>query len=214
MRPRHNPIAINGDATYTNAMTRIHSLEQAVQKLYAAKNPNRADWADWLGANHVFVVADYASEMAKRYGADEDLARAGALLHDIADATMSRFAPEHETASLAIARELMREAGFTEKEISLTVDDAIRLHSCHDGNVPDSLEGKVLATADAKAHLLSDFYLFATWSFGKEGKSLEDAKAYTLKKIDRDFHNKILFDDVREECRAAHVGLQAVFSRK
>lgn len=194
-------------------MTRMHNLERAVQKLYAAKNPNRADWADWLGANHVFVVADYASEIAKRYGADEELARAGALLHDIADATMSRFAPEHETASLAIARELMREAGFTEKEISLAVDDAIRLHSCHDVNTPNSLEGRVLATADAKAHLLSDFYLFATWSFGKEGKSLEDAKAYTLKKIERDFHTKILFDDVRRECQQAYDYLKALFSR-
>ncbi|HEU4966495.1 MAG TPA: HD domain-containing protein [Candidatus Saccharimonadales bacterium] len=195
-------------------MSRMQNLEQAVTNLYAAKNPNRADWADWLGANHVFVVADYASEIAKRYGADEELARAGGLLHDIADATMSRFTPGHEATSLAIARELMHDAGFADKEINLTVDDAIRLHSCHDGNMPDSLEGKVLATADAKAHLLSDFYLFATWSFGKEDKSLEDAKAYTLKKIERDFHNKILFDDVREECHAAYAELRAVFNRK
>lgn len=194
-------------------MPRIHNLEQAVTDLYAAKNPNRADWADWLGDNHVFVVADYASELARRFGANEELARAGALLHDIADATMSRFAPQHETASLRLARELMQQAGFTEEEIRVTVDDAIRLHSCHDGHVPSSLEGKILATADSKAHLLSDFYLFASWSFGKEGKSLEDAKAYTLKKIERDFHNKILFDDVRQECQQAYDYLKVLFSR-
>ncbi|MGI0134907.1 MAG: HD domain-containing protein [Candidatus Micrarchaeaceae archaeon] len=193
-------------------MSRIHSLERTVQNLYAAKNPNRADWADWLGEHHVFIVAEYASDLAKRYGANEELARAGALLHDIADTTMSRFAPEHEAASLAIARELMQQAGFSEKEIRLAVDDAIRLHSCHDGKVPESLEGKVLASADAKTHLLSDFYLFATWSFGKEGKSLENAKEYTLKKIDRDFHHKILFDDARQECLVAYNELQSLFA--
>jgi hypothetical protein len=126
---------------------------------------------------------------------------------------MSRFAPEHEETSLVMARELMQQAGFSEDEIRLTVDDAIRFHGCHDGKVPDSIEGKVLATADSKVHLLSDFYLFATWSFGKEGKSLEEVKQYVLKKIERDFHDKIQFDEVRQECQVAYDGLKALFSR-
>lgn len=194
-------------------MTRIQKLEQLVTDLYAAKNPERADWADWLGENHVFLVADNATVLAKRYGANEELARAAALLHDIADTKMSRFAPEHEEVSLQMARELMQQAGFDEKEIQLTVDDAIRLHGCHDGQVPESIEGKVLASADSQAHLLSDFYLFATWSFGKEGKSLVELKRYVLKKIDRDFHDKIRFDEVTKECQAAYDSLQLLFSR-
>ncbi len=198
---------------YIKRMTRIQSLEQSVTDLYAAHDPQRADWADWLGENHVFLVADNATELALRYGANEELARAGALLHDIADTKMSRFAPEHEETSLAMARELMQQAGFSEDEIRLTVDDAIRFHSCYDGNVPESVEGKVLATADSKAHLLSDFYAFAVWTFGKEGKSLEEAKKYVLKKIDRDFHDKIQFDEVRQECLVAYGGLKELFSR-
>jgi putative nucleotidyltransferase with HDIG domain len=194
-------------------MTRIQNLEQSVGDLYVAHNPERADWADWLGKNHVLLVADNATELAQQYGANEELARAGALLHDIADTKMSRFADNHEETSLEMARKLMQQAGFSEDEIRLTVDDAIRFHGCHDGHVPESIEGKVLAAADSKAHLLSDFYLFAAWSFGKEGKSLEEVKRYVLKKIDRDFHDKILFDEVREECRVAYDGLKALFSR-
>lgn len=193
-------------------MVRIQDLEQAVTDLYAARSPERADWADWLGENHVFLVADNASKLAHRHGANEELARAGALLHDIADTRMSRFAPDHEETSLVIARELMQQAGFSEDEIHLVVDDAIRFHSSHDGRMPDSLEGKVLATADSKAHLMSDFYLFATWSFGKEGKSLEEVKRYALKKIERDFHEKIQFDDVRQECQVAYDRLKALLS--
>jgi putative nucleotidyltransferase with HDIG domain len=193
-------------------MTRIKNLEQAVSGLYAAHNPGRADWADWLSENHVFIVADNASKLAQQYGANEELARASALLHDIADAKMSRFAPEHEETSLAMARDLMQQAGFTEDEIALTVDDAIRLHSCNDGHVPKSIEGKVLATADSEAHLLSDFYIFATWSFGKEGKSVDDVKRYVLKKIERDFHDKIQFEEVREECQASYERLKTLFS--
>jgi putative nucleotidyltransferase with HDIG domain len=194
-------------------MSRIENLERAVGNLYAAHNPARADWSDWLGENHVFLVANNATDLALRYGANEELARTGALLHDIADTKMSRFSPEHEETSLTMARALMQQAGFHKDEIHLTVDDAIRYHSCHDGHVPESIEGKVLATADSKAHLLSDFYLFATWAMGKEGKTLEEVKRYVLKKIERDFHDKIQFDEVKEECRVAYDGLRILFSR-
>ncbi len=94
-------------------MTRIQDLEQLVTTLYNKHDPARADWADWLGENHVLLVADYASELAKRFGANEELARAGALLYDIADTKMSRFAANHEGTSLTMARELMQQAGFS-----------------------------------------------------------------------------------------------------
>ena len=68
-------------------MTRIQKLEHAVTDLYAAHNPERTDWADWLGENHVLLVADNAAGLAQRFGASQELARAGALLHDIAAAS-------------------------------------------------------------------------------------------------------------------------------
>jgi putative nucleotidyltransferase with HDIG domain len=187
-------------------------MQGLVTALYEAHDPARADWADWLGEHHVFLVADYATDLARRFGADEELARAGGLLHDIADTKMSRFADNHEETSLAMARELMQQAGFNDDEVRRTADDAIRFHSCHDGRVPEGLEGKVLATADAKAHLLSDFYLFAAWAMGKEGKTLDEVKQYVLKKIDRDFNDKIIFDEVRAECTVAYNALKTVFS--
>lgn len=190
----------------------METLEKSVRKLYDAKNPERNDWADWFVDNHVFLVADIAASLAERFGADEELSRAAALLHDIADAKMNRFTDNHEEASLEIARQLMQEAGFKESEIELTVNDAIRYHSCHNGNVPSSMEGKVLATADSMAHLQTDFYIFGTWAMGKE-TTLENAKAWVLKKIDRDFNNKILFTEVKDECKEDYERLKIIFSR-
>lgn len=193
-------------------MKRLELLEHNVQELYVAKDPNRADWADWLGENHVFVVADNASELARRYSANEELARAAAVLHDIADTKMSRFADNHEEMSLQIGRRLMKGADFSDAEIKLVVDDAVRYHSCHDGHIPESLEGKILASADSMAHLKTDFYIFATWTLGKE-KPLPEVKNWVLKKLERDFNNKILFDDVREECRDDYEKLKELFHR-
>lgn len=192
-------------------MNELATLEQAVRDLYASKNPHRANWADWLVANHVFVVADYAEQLAQNLNANVTLARAAAVLHDIADASMSRFDENHEQASLTIARTMLQEAGFSESDITLVVDDAIRYHSCHDGESPESIEGKILATADSMAHLQSDFYIFAAWAFGRDS-SLETYKQWASEKLERDFKNKILFDDVREECRNTYEALKRLIN--
>lgn len=193
-------------------MSRINRLEQKVRDLYAQKNTNRAEWADWLADNHVFIVADNASVLAQRFGANEELAKAAALLHDIADATMSRFDENHEAESMKIARKFLQECGYNDQEIVIVVDDAIRLHSCHDGNTPTTLEGRTLATSDSLAHLQTDFYIYATWIMGKN-TSLDEIKAWVLKKLERDFHNKILFDEVKTEVQQNYEMLKELFSR-
>jgi putative nucleotidyltransferase with HDIG domain len=159
------------------------------------------------------VVTRSAKAIAERKGANVELSQVAALLHDIADYTMKRANPEHEAESLKIARELMEKHGYTKDEIALTVDDAIRYHSCHGSERPKSKEGLILATADSLAHLQTNFYVFATWEFGKSGRSLEDLTAWVLKKIERDLHNKISFDDIREEARPDYEYIKDLYSR-
>lgn len=194
-------------------MSRLEDLERRVHELYDTETEGRAEWAGWLADHHVFVVADYATELAEKYGADPELARAAALLHDIADSKMKRHDPTHEAESLRMARELMEAAGYDTEAVKLVVDDAIRFHSCHDGQRPESVEGQVLATADSLAHLKTDFYIFATWMLGDEGTPLPEVKAWVLKKLERDFTSKILFDDIREEVRPDYEMLKGLFAR-
>jgi putative nucleotidyltransferase with HDIG domain len=192
----------------------IEQLESKVKALYESEEPGRADWTDWLANYHVWVVANFATELAKRVKAREDLARAAALLHDIADVRMSRSDERHEEESLNIARDLMREAGFSPVDVNLVVDDAIRFHSCHGEERPNSVEGKILATADSMSHLKTDFYVYAAWAFGVRNEmSLEEVKQWTLKKIERDFRVKILFDDVREDVKYDYEMIKELFSR-
>lgn len=193
-------------------MKRLQVLEDKVASLYKENNPNRADWADWLADGHVFVVANYASQLAKKYDANEELARTAALLHDIADTRTKRNDKKHEEKSLQMARELMREVGFNEDEIILVVDDAIRYHSCHGSEHPVSLEGKILSTADSLAHLKTDFYLFTTWALSKQ-MSLEEIKRWTLEKIERDLNYKIFFDEVKKEVLPDYTRIKELFSK-
>lgn len=194
-------------------MSRLDDLSKQVEKLYNDKLDGREDWADWLYPNHVVIVARNAKKIAKLKGADVELSQVAALLHDVADFKMKRANPKHEEESLKTAREVMEQNGYSEDEIKLVVDDAIRYHSCHGNERPKSKEGLVLATADSLAHLQTNFYLFAVWEFGKSGLSLNDLKEWVLKKIERDLFNKISFDDIREEVRPDYEMIKNLFSR-
>lgn len=194
-------------------MNRITQLEHLVNHLYEQRSPERADWADWLYENHVYVVADWAVKLAQKYGANEEYARAAAVLHDVADAVMSRFDDSHAAKSLELARQLLKESGFNGDEIAIIADDAVQYHSCHDGHVPSSLEGKVLAAADSYAHLTTNFYLYATWHMGTEGRPLEDVMSWARRKIYRDYHVKVCFDDARDELAPHYEMLKELYSR-
>jgi putative nucleotidyltransferase with HDIG domain len=194
-------------------LERLRELEAKVKDLYKQKNPKRDDWADWLADNHVFVVADFATDLARKHNANEELARAAALLHDIADIRMARKSEQHEEESLSIARTLMQETGYTDEEVKLVVDDAIRYHSCHGDEHPESVEGKILSTADSMAHLKTDFYVYAAWAFGYDHRTLEVIKAWALRKIERDLNNKMFFDEVRQELLPDYDRIKELFSR-
>lgn len=189
---------------------KLEKLHKLVEQLYMQKDPNRADWCDWLYPNHVVVVADKAQELCDRYNGNPDIAVAGALLHDIADTVMERRDPEFKPTSYDIARKLCHEAGYNDDEITIIVDDICAKHSCRDGIIPQSHEGKIMATADAWAHATTDFYLYA---FNKSSpEEFEERKAWMRSHLDKDFHKKIFFDEVKEEVRPAYKILRGLLS--
>ena len=177
----------------------LHKLRELVRGLYEAKNVNRSDWADWMYQNHIFVVADYARELSDTLRAQKDIAVAAALLHDIADAVMKREDKNHGRKSLEIAKRFLQEAEFSKKEIEIITKDILPRHGCHNGECPKSLEGKIMATADALAHLKTDFYKFAKQEFLKSGVGLDKYYKWMLPKVKRDFEQKICFDKLRTE---------------
>lgn len=191
---------------------RLAKLESRIKELYKSADPGRAaEWADWLVANHVFVVADFAEKVASQKGFDAELARCAGFLHDIADIRMNR-GPEHEQASMDIARQLMQEFGYNDDEISIVVDDALKFHSCHGDERPKTDIGKTLSTADSLAHLTTDFYLFAVYMFSRK-TDFESTKNWAREKIYRDYNVKIAFDDIREKYETDYMILKTLFAR-
>ncbi len=193
-------------------MKRIDKLETAVTKLYTEKRPERDDWADWLWEYHVITVANFASELAERFGVDPDLSRAAALLHDIADVMTQRSNPEHEQMSLDLGRKILKECGYDEEEVSTVIDDAGKFHSCHGSDRPKTDVGKVLATADALGHLKTDFYALACERMLAAGRQKETVQQWVREKIEREYHDKILFAPVQKEVEPLYTKFKEQFA--
>lgn len=139
-------------------MNRIEILKSHIRELYERRSPERNDWADWLYEHHIFLVAENAQSLSVRYGGNPELVVVASLLHDIADSVMKRFDPRHDEKSKEMALMILNDSGFTREEIEIVVEDAITFHGCKNGRFPQTIEGRVMATADAVAHLKSDFY--------------------------------------------------------
>ncbi len=193
-------------------MANLQLLEQKVKDLYLTSNPKKDDWADWLYTNHVLVVADTATDLARRFSGSNETARAAALLHDIADATTKRGDPDHKKICLEIAIRLLKKSSYTDKESKDILEDALPFHSCHGNERPITLDGKILSTADALAHLQADFYAEANKFLVKKGMQQGDFNKWAQEKIVRDFGVKIAWDEVREENRDRYDSLMNQYS--
>jgi len=190
-------------------MNRQQHLIQSVSTLYTHSEQS---FAQWGFKHHVEVVAKWAKKIAQDQHANVEFCIIAAYLHDIADVWLDGRPDGHDEASETKARELLKQAGYTKEEVDEITVTIIRPHSCYPENMPESLEAKVFATADAMAHLSTNFYVTFVWNHWKED-SLEAFSVWLLKKIDRDFHTKIFWDQYREQVKPMYEALQVVFGK-
>jgi HD superfamily phosphodiesterase len=133
-------------------------------------------------------------------------------LHDIADVSISRFSDNHEELSLNIAEGAMIEAGFSDSDRAIVLEDILPKHSCRGDMRPLTLEGKIVASADAIAHIDTDFYLFFAVNNFKNRDDFESLKAKLKAKLDRDFNSKLMFNDEKNFYRTKYENLKQLFS--
>lgn len=161
--------------------------------------------------NHVQKVADKAKLLCEEFNGNADYAVAGALLHDFGDAFIYRHDPEHEAVSNREAHRVLHASGFTDTEIAEVLDVVMKPHGCKNGIYPKTIEGEILATADAFVHLMSDFYLQFAWMNIPQNSTYADFTKWAQEKIERDYREKIRFESVREQIHGRYLALKEVF---
>jgi len=116
------------------------------RSLYPTNTDTAADTAADAAHDfdHVLRVVTMAEQLARAEGADIEIVRAAALLHDIG---LDEGRAGHETSAANRAREILREHGYAEPFIA-AVAHAIESHRFRSGPAPETLEAKVLFDAD------------------------------------------------------------------
>lgn len=192
-------------------MLKHQKVAELVKRTYESSHE---DFAKWMWANHVPIVATKTEELAKRFNANLDISVAGAWLHDFGDAFVHRHSYEHGEVSKIEATKILDASGYSDDEMKQIFGEVILPHSCKDGFLPATPEGKVMATADALAHLTTDFYIQFAWKHLPEKKNYQEFIVWVNEKLDRDFTSKIFFDEVKDEVRYRYEALKEVFQSK
>ena len=139
--------------------------------------------------------------MAEKYGADMEVVWLGAMLHDIA---RLEDAEPHDEIGSKKAYKLLVERGF-DTEVAEKVREVVLRHRCRK-YPPETLEQKIIASADAMAHFIPPFYL---WIGKYSNKSFSDVLEKNRKKIERDYNEKIFFEDEKESVRGQYEVLKS-----
>lgn len=188
-------------------MERSKLVFAEVCNLYQASDTSMGKW---MWRNHIQWVANKAQELAKKYSANSEQVYCAALLHDLADSHYERGHADFDAWTWEMGKVILKKAGFRHNERK-TILAAVSTHACHPGYLPTSLEGKVLATADAVWHLQTSFFPVILYMHRpEETHSYEEWQDWFKVKIERDFGPKIFFEDEREEVRADYEALKRV----
>ena len=114
---------------------------EAARKWYQEKDPVH-------GMSHVLRVYSLAERLAEAEGADIEIVRAAALLHDAEGPGVGETRHEHQHASAHFAAEILSDEGWADEKIA-EVQHCIRAHRFRDqSEQPRSIEAKVLFDAD------------------------------------------------------------------
>jgi len=116
------------------------TIEQAIN-WYSKNDPVH-------GFDHIQRVYRLAERLAQAEGADLEIVRAAALLHDAEGPLTSNSRSDHQLASAEFAREILAVEGWPEERIE-AVQHCIRAHRFRDDREqPETIEAKVLFDAD------------------------------------------------------------------
>ncbi len=158
----------------------------------------------WFWDIHVKPVIEYSKKMAEKYDADVEIVWLSAILHDIARLTEEE---PHDEIGSEKAYKLLLKKGFTEN-IAEKVKGIILTHRCRK-YPPENLEQKILASADAMAHFLPPFYF---WVGKYSNKTFAEILERNNNKIERDYNQKIFFEDEKKMVKERYEILKKWFN--
>lgn len=161
----------------------------------------------WFLPGHLLIVEKCASWLCDIFPqADRDVVGLAVWFHD--SARLDGIEKDHDTEGATIAQKRLTELSFDEAKKNMVIA-ACRSHSA-DEIKPEGLEAKILAAADAMSHFIGGLYLRLV-AKKTESMGFEAAIKHLGHKLERDFHQKIDFDEAKIMVKPVYDSLKLLF---
>jgi uncharacterized protein len=131
---------------------------------------------------HVRYVVYHAKELAVKLRADVEICEVAAWLHDIEK--IKGIKEDHHIKGAAEAKKILKSMHYPEDRIA-RVCSCILCHSTDENHIPNNLEQKIVASADALAHF--EMPVEFIYLRQKKGEDAEQAREWLLKKYEKTY---------------------------
>lgn len=156
---------------------------------------------------HIIPVVEISLKMAEELKADKQVVEISAYLHDVTRILGDR--ENHHITGAKYAREFLKKYEIDTDKIQL-IEKCIKNHRGSVDNKRESIEERIIATADAMSHIEYPLPLFYTW-YGKRKCTIEEGALEIKQKLQRSW-KKIEFDYKKEEIKSKYEYLMEVLS--
>ncbi|OGZ84649.1 MAG: hypothetical protein A2599_02710 [Candidatus Staskawiczbacteria bacterium RIFOXYD1_FULL_39_28] len=163
-----------------------HTKEHCLKTLAKNKVSFGSAKADSYLPGHINEVEKCVERIIKDYPADREIVLLSVYLHDIGHALGNH--KDHELKSEAEAKRFLKKMGLIEDKIN-RVAHCVRAHRCKDVQ-PETVEAKILATADSLSHMTDGCYM---------DMLIDRRKDLALGKLERDYRDIGLFPKIKKE---------------
>ena len=176
---------------------------RAVAKKEYERESGSTDWK-----YHILVVVKYARFLARKFGADENVAEISAILHDIGRA---KFGGEnHEITGVPEAEKILKNLNCPQ-EIIEEAKHCVRTHRGSKDVPPQTLIGKIIANSDALSHFDAIPVLIKV-GLRKESNDIEKALVWVNDKLERDFNKKLTLPGTKEMAEGKYNAFKLLYN--
>ena len=143
---------------------------------------------------HIEPVVKSAKNLALKFNADVQVVEIASYLHDVTKITGDR--KKHHITGAKYAEDFLSKYNIEEWKVE-SIKNCIKKHRGLSEYTRDTIEEKIVATADAIAHIEHPLTLFYAW-YGKRQCQIDEGADGIINKLQKSW-GKIEFEDVKKE---------------
>ncbi len=170
----------------------VNLIEQEVKALIKNYKDNAEDHYDFWN-EHIKYVYKESQKLASKYGADIEIVKLGALLHDIALFSKVGDRKDHHINGKILAEKILKKYNYPEKKLSRVLSTIYNHRSSKNAT---NVEDLCVADADIIAHFDNIPMLFNS-AYNRCNVNLNDVRAWMKDCFEKDYND--LSDKSKEQ---------------